>query len=91
MYYREREPGMNIYSINDTTGRYFPEPYCLESFDNTPEYFMTIEEAVRYVSGMVRKRVFLNMKAINNVLNEYMRLLDNQDMLYPFHEIKVVK
>ena len=45
VYYREREPGMNIYSINDTTGRYFPEPYCLESFDNTPEYFMTIEEA----------------------------------------------
>ena len=52
VYYRECEPGNNVYSTNDTTGMYFPEPYCLDSFDNQPEFFMTIGDAARYVSGL---------------------------------------
>ena len=77
VYYRECEPANNVYFTNDTTGMYFPEPYCLAAFDKQPEYFMTIGEATQYVSGMVRKRVPFKMKAINNALNRYMRLPGN--------------
>lgn len=90
VYYRECEPGNNVYSTNDTTGMYFPEPYCLDSFDNQPEFFMTIGDAARYVSEIVRKRVPFKMKAIHNALKRYMRLPGNQDMSYSFHEIKIV-
>jgi len=68
----------------------FPEPYCLDSIDNKPEFFMTIGEAALYVSGIVRKMVPLKMKAINNALNRYMRLPGNQDISYSFHEIRIV-
>lgn len=90
VYFRECEPANNVCSTNDTTGMYFPEPYCLASFDNQPEFFMTIGEAARYVSGIVRKRVPFKMKAINNALKGYMRLPGNQDMSYSFHEIRIV-
>lgn len=90
VYFRESEPGMDIYFTNDTTGMYFPEHYCLDSFDNAPEYFMTIEEAAQHVTEIVRKRVPLNMKAIKNALNGYMRLPGNQDMSYSFHEVRIL-
>lgn len=90
VYFRECEPEMNVYFTNDTTGMYFPEPYCLASFDGDPEFFMTIEEAARHVSGIVRKRVPFKMKAIHNALKGYMRLPGNQDMSYFFHEVRVV-
>ena len=89
VYYHECEPGNNVYFTNDTTGMYFPEPYCLDSFDGNPEFFMT-EEAARYVFGIVRKRVPLKMKAIHNALKGYMRLPENLDMSYSFHEIRIV-
>ncbi len=90
VYYRDCEPANCVCSTNDTTGMYFPEPYCLASFDNQPEFFMTIGEAARHVSGIVRKRVPSKMKAINNALKGYMRLPSNQDMSYSFHEIRIV-
>lgn len=90
VYFRESEPGMDIYFTNDTTGMYFPEHYCLDSFDNAPEYFMTIEEAARHVAEIVRKRVPLNMKAIKNALNRYMRLPGNQELSYSFHEVRIL-
>ena len=90
VYYRECEPANCVCSTNDTTGMYFPEPYCLASFDNQPEFFMTIEEAARHVSGIVRKRVPFKMRAIHNALNGYMRLPENRDMSYSLHEIRIV-
>lgn len=90
VYFRECEPANNVCSTNDTTGIYFPEPYCLYSFDGNPEFFMTIGEAALYVSGIVKKRVPFKMKAIHNALKGYMRLPGNQDMSYSFHEIRIV-
>lgn len=90
VYYRECEPGNNVYSTNDTTGMYFPEPYCLDSFDKQPKFFMTIGDAARHVSGIVRKRVPFKMKAIHNALKGYMRLPGNQNISYSFHEIRIV-
>ena len=90
VYYRECEPANNVCSTNDTTGMYFPEPYCLASYDNQPEFFMTIGEAARYVSGIVRKRVPSKMKAIHNALKRYMRLPENRDMSYFLHEVRIV-
>lgn len=90
VYYRECEPANCVCSTNDTTGMYFPEPYCLVSYDNQPEFFMTIGEAARYVSGIVRKRVPSKMKAIHNALKRYMRLPENRDMSYFLHEVRIV-
>ena len=90
VYYRECEPANCVCSTNDTTGMYFPEPYCLASFDKQPEFFMTIGDAARHVSGIVRKKVPFKMGAIHNALNGYMRLPGNQDMSYSFHKIRIV-
>ena len=51
---------------------------------------MTIEEAARYVSEIVRKRVPSKMKTIHNALKRYMRLPENRDMSYSFHEVRIV-
>ena len=48
-------------------------------FDNQPEFFMTIEEAARYVSEIVRKRVPSKMRAIHNACLLYTsQMLNNR-------------
>ena len=69
VYYREEEPGCEVYYTNDTTGDYFPETYFLDSYDEQ-RYFETIEEAAESVSEIVGCTVEATIDAIQEALEK---------------------
>lgn len=90
VYYREEEPGCGVYYTNDASGKYFPERYYLDSYDDDSEYFTTIEEAADYVSEIIGKKVRPGKNAIEEALDEYMEEQDDEDVWYSFYEFEVV-
>ena len=89
VYYREEEPGCDVYYTNDADRNYFPERYLLNNNDE-PLYFNTIEEAAEYVSGIVNQKVEANMTAIKKALDEYEEENKDEDVYFSFHEFQVV-
>ena len=89
VYYREEEPGCDVYYTNDADRNYFPERYLLNNNDE-PLYFNTIEEAAEYVSGIVNQKVEANMTAIEQALDEYEEEHEDEDVYFSFHEFQVV-
>ena len=89
VYYREEEPGCDVYYTNDAYRNYFPERYLLNNNDE-PLYFNTIEEAAEYVSGIVNQKVEANMTAIEKALDEYEEENKDEDVYFSFHEFQVV-
>ena len=89
VYYREEEPGCDVYYTNDADRNYFPERYLLNNNDE-PLYFNTIEEAAEYVSGIVNQKVEANMKAIEKALDNFEEENEDDDVFYSFHEFQVV-
>lgn len=89
VYYREEEPGCDVYYTNDAYRNYFPERYLLNNNDE-PLYFNTIEEAAEYVSGIVNQKVEANMEAIEKALDNYEEEHEDDDVYFSFHEFQVV-
>ena len=89
VYYREEEPGCDVYYTNDADRNYFPERYLLNNNDE-PLYFNTIEEAAEYVSGIVNQKVEANMEAIEKALDNYEEEHEDDDVYFSFHEFQVV-
>ena len=89
VYYREEEPGCDVYYTNDADRNYFPERYLLNNNDE-PLYFNTIEEAAEYVSGIVNQKVEANMEAIEKALDNYEEEHEDDDVYFSFHQIQVV-
>lgn len=89
IYYRDEEPGCEVYNTNDSTGVYFPERYYLNTFDD-PQYFDTIEEAAKYVADLVGKEIEANVDSINEALESYMTENDDDDIWFSFHEFTIL-
>ena len=89
VYYREEEPGCDVYYTNDAYRNYFPERYLLNNNDE-PLYFNTIKEAAEYVSGIVNQKVEANMEAIEKALDNYEEEHEDDDVYFSFHEFQVV-
>ena len=89
VYFREEEPGCDVYYTNDTNRKYFPERYLLDSYDE-PLYFETIGEAAECVSDIVGHPVEATIKAIDEALDEYMEEHEDDEIFYSFHEFKIV-
>lgn len=91
VYYREEEPGCEVYYTNDTTGDYFPETYFLDSYDEQ-RYFDTIEDAAECVSGIVGCTVEATIDAIQEALEKYVEQKENEgeEVFYSLHEFKVI-
>ena len=91
VYYREEEPGCEVYYTNDITGDYFPETYFLDSYDEQL-YFETIEEAAECVSGIVSCTVEATIDAIQEALEKYVEQKENEgeEVFYSLHEFQVI-
>ena len=91
VYYREEEPGCEVYYTNDTTGDYFPENYFLDSYDEQ-RYFETIEDAAESVSEIVGCTVEATIDAIQETLEKYVEQKERsgEEVFYSFHEFKVI-
>lgn len=79
------------YYTNDTTGRFFPETYLLDNYDE-PLYFKTIEEAAKSVSEIVGCTVEATVDAIQEALEKYIEQKESsgEEVFYSFHEFKVI-
>ena len=91
VYYREEEPGCEVYYTNDTTGSYFPEAYFLDSYDEQ-QYFETIEEAAERVTEIVGCAVEATVNAIQEALEKYVEQKESEgeEVFYSLHEFKVI-
>lgn len=89
VYYQEQETGCGVFYTNDASGEYFPERFFLDTGEDW-EYFETIEEAARYVSGIIGREVRPEKNAIEEALGEYMEEQEDEDIWYSFHEFEVV-
>ncbi len=88
VYYKEEECGCEVYHTNDTTGRFFPERYFLDNYDE-PLYYNTIEEAAESVSGIVGHKVDATVDAIEKALDQYQEVHEDEDVFYSFHEFSI--
>lgn len=88
--YQEQEPGCDVFYTNDSSGIYFPDRYFLDSYDDW-YYFKTIEEAAKYVSGIVGHEVEATVKAIDEALDDYMEEHEDEDIFYSFHEFRIIE
>ena len=88
VYFREEESGCDVFYTNDAKGKYFPDRYFLDSYDE-PLYFETIGEAAECVEEIVGHPVEATIKAIDEALDEYMEEHEDEDVFYSFHEFKV--
>ena len=89
VYYREEEPGCDVFYTNDDTGEYFPERYFLDCYEDS-QYWRTIEEAAIWVSEKVGHPVEANFKAIEEALEQYVEEQENpDDEFYSFHEFQI--
>ena len=89
VYYREEEPGCDVYYTNDAYRNYFPERYLLNNNDESL-YFNTIEEAAKYVSRIVDHNVEANLTAIEKALDNFEEENEDDDVYFSFHQIQVV-
>lgn len=52
VYYYVEEPGMEIYSTNDQSGKYFPSRYVVYSDEEGTEYFNCVEDVAEYLGRL---------------------------------------
>ena len=88
VYYREEEPGCDVFYTNDADRIYFPERYFLDNYDE-PLYYETIEEAAESVSEIVGHDVAPTVEAIEEALNDYEEEHEDEDVFYSFHEFLI--
>lgn len=90
VYYCVEESGNCVYATNDTDGEFFPDRYCLDSYDGL-EYFETIEEAAKYIGATIEKEIPPSYADIESAIEEYMDEHDNDDEHWmSFHAYEVL-
>lgn len=89
IFYREEECGCDVYYTNDHTGHYFPEMYLLDNY-NEPEYFKTLNEAIKRVEEITGIRFISTEDDMLNALDLYMERHEDEDIFYSMHKFTVV-
>ena len=90
IFYQVEECGNCVYATNDAEGEFFPDRYCLDSYDGL-EYFETIEEAAEYIGERIGKELPSDFAKIENAIDDYMEVHDNSDESWmSFHRFEVV-
>ena len=83
VYFQEEEPGCGLFATNSF--EHFLERYLLDSYDE-PLYFETINEAAKCVSDIVGHPVEQSVEAIDQALDDYLEVHEDNDTWYSFHE-----
>ena len=85
--YIVEEPGCEIFCTNDAEGRFFPERYLLDG-NEVYEYFETIEQVISYLKK--NKGIDItDSDKIDEILDEYNELHEDDDEYLYFHEFTV--
>ena len=83
VYFQEEEPGCGLFATNSF--EHFPERYLLDG-NEEPLYFETIDEAAKCVADIVGHPVESNVEAIDQALDDYLEVHEDDDTWYSFHE-----
>lgn len=90
IFYQVEESGNCVYATNDAEGEFFPDRYCLDSYDGL-EYFETLEEAAKYIRKIIGNDLKPDIREIENAIDGYMEEHDNSDESWmSFHQFEVV-
>ena len=90
IFYQVEECGCEVYATNDTDGEYFPDRYCLDSYDDGLEFFETIEEVASYLSG-IKKDLKPDFAEIEQAIDDYMEEHNNDEKYWmSLHKFDVV-
>ena len=89
VYYKEEEPQMEGFYIKDPTGKYFPERYFLDSYEEQV-YFNSIEECAAHVSEIVGYEVEPVYSALFDALDGHSTAHWNEGVYYSLHVFQVV-
>ena len=90
IFYQVEECGNCVYATNDTDGEFFPDRYCLDSYDGL-EYFETIEEAAKYIEERIGKELKPDFAEIEKEIDDYMEEHDSSDESWmSFHRFEVI-
>ena len=88
VYYQVEESGNLVYATNDRDGKYYPERYLLDMYDDN-EYFCDLESVAKYVSGTIGKEVKPDVQAIETAIDEYMAEHPEEENWMSFHVFEV--
>ena len=95
IWFQSEEPGCIVYETNDPDGKYFPEKYVLNFYDDDEgvcinEYFKTLEEVSSFVSENILdgKPAGKTEAAIEAVLHAYQE--SHSNVSYMFERFRLV-
>lgn len=90
VFFREEEPGCDVYYTNDMTGEYYPERFLLDG-DNVYEYFTNAKEVTDYL--LDKFGITANGETeeeIQEAIDEYVEE-QGEDFWMNIHEFKYVE
>ena len=85
IYYKDEEPGTEVFVTNDAEGRFFPFRYLLEANDDAL-YFRSLEEAAEAVTEIVGHKVAADEEKIDEALDDYME--EHEEDFFSFHHFE---
>lgn len=85
-YYQAIEPNDEIFQTNDHEGYFFTYRYFLD-FEDSGEYFNSLEEACEYVSHRFCTEVH-TVDDIEEVIDDY--ISEHEDAWFSFHEFEIL-
>ena len=88
IYYQVEESGNLVYATNDREGKYYPERYLLDMYDDN-EDFCDLESVAKYVSGTIGKEVKPDVEAIETAIDEFMGDHPEEENWMSFHVFEV--
>jgi hypothetical protein len=86
-YFRTEEPGVGYYVTNDSKGKYFPERFIVDQFDEATEYFEDERDLFDYIASITGKPV-ANTEEMNAVIESYNS--ENEDNEIYVNKISIV-
>lgn len=85
VYYRDEEPGCEVYCTNDNGGDFFPEKFLLDAYE-IYEYFYSIGDAIDYIQDSfdikVKEQTY---ESVRSAIDDYLELHPEVEYMC-FHE-----
>ena len=88
IYYQEEEPMEDIFYTNDHTGKYFPERFFLDSENDEPEYFNSLEDTMKRIEAITGTPIKTE-DDMNEALDLYLEA-HGDDVWYSLHKFEVI-
>lgn len=87
VYFKDEEPGCEVYFTNDMTGEWFPERYLLDG-EGVYEYFETLEELSKFLNDRYGLTTTVDIEDVQRQLEEYVEGYEDDNFWLNLHEFQ---